>query len=109
MLRSEAGRLKCAGPLRNQLFDDVAVNVGQSKIAAGMAEGQLCMIEAKQLQKSRMQIVDVDRIFDRLETKIISRAVDISAAHTSTRQPHCEAVMVVIATVDFAGIRARCG
>lgn len=109
MLRSKVGRLKGAGPLRNQLFDDIAVNVGQPEIATGVTKSQLRVIEAQQLQESRMKIVDVDRVFYRLETKIIGRAVNISSAHTATRQPHCEAVMIVIATVDFAGICARSG
>jgi len=74
-----------------------------------MAESQFCVIEAEQLQQGRMEIMDVDRIFDRLESKIIGRAVNISATDAATRQPHRETVMIMIATIDLPGVCAGSG
>src|SRR5438552_84200 len=54
-----AGTARPTG-LREQLLDDVAVHVGETKITAGMAEGQLRVVEAEKLEQRRVQVVDVD-------------------------------------------------
>src|SRR6056297_2228569 len=46
--------------------DDAAVDIGQAEIAASISEGQLFMIESQQMQHGGVQIVQVDRVFDRL-------------------------------------------
>ena len=64
------------------------MHVRQSEIAAGVAEGQFCVIEAQQLKNGRVKIVNVHRVFHRLEPKFIRGAVDVSAAHPAACQPH---------------------
>ncbi len=51
----------------------------------------------------------VDRLLHGLEAKVVRRAVDVSAFHPAAREPGGEAVMIVIAPVDLAGVRARRG
>src|ERR1051325_7765437 len=65
------------------------------------------MIETKQLQQPCMKIVDMNGILNRLETKFIGCAMDISAEHAATREPHAEAVMIMMASVNFSGVCAR--
>lgn len=36
-----------------------AVNVGQSEVAADMVERELCVVDAEQVQRRRMQVGDV--------------------------------------------------
>src|SRR5260370_518956 len=90
----------------NQLFHHVAVNVGQSKIATSVAKSQLRVVEAKKLEQGRVEIVDMNGIFHRLKTKFVSCAVNVTTTHPSTRQPHREAVMIMVAAIDLSGIRA---
>jgi hypothetical protein len=92
--------------LSHQLIDDVSGNVGKSKIAARVAERKPGVIEPQQMENRGMQIMDVNRFFDRFETVLVGSAVNVAAAHPATCHPHREAMMVVVASVDFSGIGA---
>ena len=54
----------------------------------------------------RVQVVDVDLVLDGLEAELVGRAVDVAALDAAAGQPHREAVVVVVAAVDLAGVRA---
>ncbi len=41
---------------------DTSVNIGQSTVSSLMSIGQACVVEAQQLKRSCVQIVDVHRI-----------------------------------------------
>ena len=43
---------------------DVAVDVGQAEVAAGVAVGQPLVVEAEQVQDRGVQVVDVDLVLD---------------------------------------------
>ncbi len=67
------------------------------------------MIEAQEMEECGVQVVDVDAIFGGFEAEVVRRAMDISAADTATGQQRGETPVIVIATVDFAGIRTLFG
>ena len=46
---------------------DAAMDVGQSEVTAGMAVGEPLMVEAKQVQHRRVQVVHVHLVHGRLE------------------------------------------
>src|SRR5262245_48969396 len=94
---------------REEIVDDVAVDISETEVAAGVAEGEFFVIETEQPQDCGVQIVDVDFVFDGRKSELIRRAVDIAATDAATRQPHAEAVVVVIAAIDLAGIGAGLG
>jgi len=50
------------------------VHIGQPEIAAGVAVGELLVVEPEQVQDRRVQVVDVDRVLDRLEPELVGRA-----------------------------------
>ena len=58
------------------LRQHVAVDVGQAEIAAGVAIGQLLVVEAEQVQDRGVQVVDAGRVLNGLEAEIVGRAVD---------------------------------
>ena len=63
------------------------------------------MIEAEQVKHRRVQIVDAGTVLDRLESKLIRRAMNRAALHATARQPHAETVVVVItAELGLAGV-----
>ena len=49
-----------------------------------------------------MEIVHVDRLVLGLKAEGIGTAVSVSPFHPSTRQPHREAIVVMIPTIDPA-------
>src|SRR3954469_23036763 len=68
-------RPPAAACLSQDLPDYLAVHVGQAEVAAGVAVGELLVVEAHQVQDRRVQVVDVDRVLLRLEAELVGRAV----------------------------------
>src|SRR5262249_35299780 len=79
---------------------DVAVNVSQAEIAAGVTVGQLLVIEPQQVQDRRVQIVHVNFVLDRAEAEIVGRPVGGPALHPAASQPRREAPVIVIAPIS---------
>ena len=50
--------------LRQDLADYAAVDVGQAEVAAGVAEGEAFVVQAQLMQQRRVQVVQVDFVFD---------------------------------------------
>ena len=80
------------------------MDVGETEVAAGVAESELLVIETEQSQNSRVQIVDVHRLFLGGETELVRRPVNRAALHAAARQPDGEPVVVMVAAVLLAGI-----
>ena len=96
-------RLRQAEPdLLDQVFNNVAVHIGQTKIPAGISVREFFMIEAEQLEHRSVQIVDVYFVLDRFEAELVGRSVNVPAFHAAASQPRGETPMVVISTVDLA-------
>ena len=90
--------------LSNQLINHPPTQIRQTKITPGITVCEFLVIEPEHLQNRGVQIVNVNRVFNRLETKIVGGAVDVSAFNAAAGHPHGKAVMVVIAAVDFSGV-----
>ena len=56
-----------------------------------------------------MQIVNMDRILDCLKPELIGSTMNVTAPDPAARQPHAEPVMIMIAAIDFAGVRPGSG
>src|SRR5687767_2479668 len=67
---------------------------------------QLLVIEAEQRENRGVKVVYVHGLFDCFESKLVGGAIRGATTHPSAGQPHREAIMVVIAAVYLAGIRA---
>ena len=86
-----------------EVFDDVAVDVGEAEVAAGVAVGELFVIDAEQVEDGGVEVVDVHSIFNGVESDFVSGADDLSALDASAGHPHGEAGGVVVASVTFFG------
>ena len=62
-----------------------------------MAIGEPLVIEAKQVQHRRLQVVDMHRLFNSLEAKLVGGPMHGAPLHTTTGHPDRETVMVVVA------------
>ena len=86
---------------------DFAGDVGQAVVAAGIAECQFLMVDAHQVQKRRVQVVNMHFVFDRVPAELVGGAVHHAAADAAAGQPHREAEGVMLAAiVAFRGRRA---
>ena len=95
-----------AGHLRNHIRDHFAMHIGQARVAALEAVGQLFVIESHQMQNRRLQVMRRDFIFDNTETQFVGLAVVVTAFDTAASHPHRKAIREVIAAEDIAGGRA---
>ena len=85
------------------------MHIGQAEVAASVAVGQLLVIKAEQVEHRGVEIMDGDFVLDGGETEFVGRAVDLASLHAAARQPAGEAVVIVIAAVDLAGVGSRSG
>src|SRR4029450_3082349 len=86
----------CRNTLGQNVPDHVPRDVSQPKIAAAVTVRELRVIDTKEVQDRRAQVVHVHRLLDSLESEVIGCAVDSAALHAATRHPHREAKRVVI-------------
>src|SRR6266542_3597892 len=94
--------LFCGGPLGQDFSNNLAVHVGQPEVASAVAVGELCVIQAQQVQNRGVQIVDVNLVLHGLEAEIVGSAVGHASFDAAACQPHAETVGIVIATIlDF--------
>ena len=78
---------------------DVAVDVGQPEVAAGVFVGQRLVIEPQQMEDRRVQIVEVHAVFHCGDAVLVGGAVGHAALHAAAGHPEAEAGGVVVAPV----------
>ena len=110
--RSPAGTCCCRGPLpspcsilRQEVVDDVAINVRQAEVAAGVAVGEPFVVEAKHMKQRGVQIVDGDAIFDARKPNSSVAPWHVAPLETAAGHEHREPVRVMIAAVAAFGDR----
>src|SRR3954468_10892164 len=62
------------------------------------------MIESKKMQEGRMQIMNVDAVFDDVEAKFVRLPEGNPGFDTAARQPHGKGLRVMIAAHASAGL-----
>jgi hypothetical protein len=80
-------------------MNDVAGNIGKTKIASAIAVSQFGVIHAKHVEGSCVEVVYVDRLVYGFETEVVGSAVGGAAFDASASQDRGEAPAIVIATV----------
>jgi len=68
---------------RDQFFDDLSMHVGEAEVAAGVAIGELGVVEAHELEDRGVQVVDADPVLDGFEAEVVGGAMDVAAAHAA--------------------------
>ena len=90
---------------RQNSGDHLAMHVGEPHVAAAEAVGQPLVIHAQEMQDRRVQVVDLDLVFDGVITVVVGGAVDRAALDSAAGHPHGEAIGVVVAAVGPLGHR----
>ena len=75
---------------------DLAMDIRQSKLPPLILECQPFMIEAKLMQDGRIDVVDVNRVFNRRIPKLIRRPVAHASPYAATGKHHRVRLLVVI-------------
>ena len=88
------GDVPSGGPANS--LDDLAVDICQAEIAAGVAVRERFMVEAQEMQHGRVNVVYVNAIFDGLPPGFIGGTVNVAAPDSPACQPDAEAVMIVV-------------
>src|SRR5207249_2391570 len=83
---------------RHHPLDHLSLHISQSEIAAIIPIGEFLMIESKQRENGRVQIVNVNFVFDRRRPKFVGRAIDCSTSNTTAGQQRGESFRVMIAS-----------
>ena len=83
------------------------MNIGQPIISSLEAIGQSRVVEAQEMKNRRVQVMNVDRVLDRIETEIVTLAVHEPPLKTTTRHPNTERSVVVVSAV-VASLDHRC-
>src|SRR5262249_59512872 len=83
----------------DNVLDHVALDVGQPHVAAGVAVGQLLVIQAEQVQDGSVPVVDVHLPLAGLGSLIIDAPVGEAALGAAAGHPGGEAPAVVVAAV----------
>src|SRR6185437_2335360 len=88
--------------LREELFDNVSGDVGQTEIAALEPVSELGVIEAEAIENRRVEVVDVDLVLDDVETEVVAFPDRNAGLDAAPRHPHCEGIRVMIAAIVAA-------
>src|SRR2546423_12429607 len=89
--------MKLGTYLCEDFFDNGAGHICQTKVTSGIAIGEALVIQAQQMEDSRMEVVDMHRILRRAKTKLVGCAIDRPASDATPSEPDAKAVMIVVA------------
>src|SRR4051812_9097110 len=86
-----------------EVFDHLAVNVGEPEVAALEPVGELFVIEAKQMENGGLQIVDMNFVAGNGKPEFVGFAIHEPVLHAAPGEEHGEAVGIMVAAKNFAG------
>src|SRR5262245_62514976 len=82
-----------------ELPDDLTADVGEPEVAALEPVGQSGMVESQEVEDGGVQVVDMDRVLDRVEAQVVGTAERRARLDAAAGQPDREAVGVMVAAV----------
>src|SRR5688572_23923093 len=73
--------------LRENIFYNLPMHIGEPVVAAAEAVGEPRVIEAEQVENRGVKVVHVDLVFSHRRAEIIRRAVSQTALYASAGEP----------------------
>src|SRR5678816_680787 len=92
--------------LRQNVLHNLPVHIREPIVTALETEGQLLVIESKQVHDRRLQIMDVNFVLDDGKSEFVRLAVGDAGPHTTAREENGESIGKVIAPKNRALSRA---
>src|SRR5262245_26198369 len=91
---------KWRGKSGQQILDHLCrLAAGEALVEALMLYAETLVVEAEQVQNRRVEVANVDRVFDDVVAEVVGLAVDGTGASTAAGHPHGETPRVVVAAV----------
>jgi hypothetical protein len=85
------------GTLGEEVFDHVAVDVGEAEVATGMGVGEFFVIEAEEVEDGGVHVMHVDLVLDGVVTEVVGFAEGEAGFDARACEPLAEAARVVVA------------
>ena len=79
-------------------LNDVPGNIGEPEVTAGVAVGELFVVESKEVQDGGVKVVNMHTVVNGTKTEFVRFTPCHAAADTATGEERGEAVMVVVAS-----------
>lgn len=80
------------------------MHIGQSEVSTGVSKGEFFVVEADEFEERCVQVVYVHGLFDGFKPEFIGGAMCIAPADAPACQPHGEAPVVVVTSVNLTRI-----
>ena len=77
----------------------MTVNVRQTHVSSAESIRQFCVVNAEQVQHRRVQVVNLDSVFNDLITELVGRSVSDSAFHATASHPDRESVRIMVSAI----------
>src|SRR2546428_3523516 len=68
------------------------VDIGQTKVAPGVAISEFFVVEAEQMKNRGVQVMNVNRVLHRLETEFVGGAMHAPSSDAASSHPHRESI-----------------
>ena len=85
------------------VVEDVAVDIGEANVAAGVAVGEELVVDAELVEDSGPEVVDGGDLVDGMVAVFVGGAADAASADAASGQPEGETEGVVVASVGALG------
>ena len=90
------------GILRQNVFNDVTVDVGQAEFAALIFVGKAFVIETQAMENGGLEVVDVDFVIGDAETEVVGLAINEAMFDAAAGHPHRVGAGMMIAPLAAA-------
>lgn len=90
--------------LRQELMRDFPSDIGQPEITSLEPEGQLGVVDAKQVEDGRLQVMNVNPVLGNVKSEFISFANGLSRFDACAGQPDRVRVGMMVASLKIAGV-----
>ena len=84
------------------LAHHIPIHIGEPEIASAVEVGEGFVIDSHEMKQRRVEVVDVDFVFDCVVTEIVGRSVMVAGFDSGAGEPVREAVRIVISSVLMA-------
>src|SRR5438045_3215221 len=89
--------------LGEDFFYQLAMHIRQSIVTALETVGEPRVVDAQQMQRGGVEIVDMHGVFDDVVAEFIRLAEHLAALHSGTCHPDAETARVMVASVSVMG------
>ena len=73
--------------LRQHIFNDVACDIREAIVPTSVSVRELLVVESHEMQNCRVEVMNVNRLFDGAQTVFVGRSMDHASYDSGTGQP----------------------